>query len=241
MNDICSVAPTSDACRNAVSAATQYVAMREAWDLIKPDVTRSSEQTFDYIFNSPGASERFTTYYNSIDNRADFFGASDRYEQNVGSGAKWYGGAEFVSRARGTGLGVDGNLSYISFALGSLLANSKAGSAYGWRAEAGEALMNTGFSNFKDLYNNRQDAVAWDIKQLHSEQSLLQPIHEKYLKDKTVFTGLSKIITNSDYVISKPLDSKSTQSGGVDILDYESRMRYGCKLLNYGVSQGCVD
>ncbi|MBD9656688.1 hemagglutinin repeat-containing protein [Pseudomonas sp. PDM12] len=239
MKDICSVAPVSDACRNAVSAATRYIAMREAWDLINPDVTRSSKETFDYVFNAPGAAERFTTYYSSIDKRADFFGASNEYEKNLGSGAKWYGGAEFVSRAPLTGLGADGNASSVTFALGSLLAHYKAGSVYEWRAEAGKALMSEGFSNFRDLYNNPQDPVAWDIKQLHSEQQLLQPIHEKYLKDRTAFTGLSKILTNSDYKTDLILNESSTQPGGIDILDYTSRVQYGCKLLGYGAAQGC--
>ncbi|MBD9398679.1 hemagglutinin repeat-containing protein [Pseudomonas sp. PDM11] len=239
MKNICSVAPVSDACRNAVSAATRYIAMREAWDLINPDVTRSSKETFDYIFNTPGAAERFTTYYSSIDKRADFFGASNEYEKNLGSGAKWYGGAEFVSRAPLTGLGADGNASSVTFALGSLLAHYKAGSIYEWRAEAGKALMSEGFSNFRDLYNNPQDPVAWDIKQLHSEQQLLQPIHEKYLKDRTAFTGLSKILTNSNYKTDLILNEASTQPGGIDILDYASRVQYGCKLLGYGAAQGC--
>jgi len=29
-------------------------------------------------------------------------------------------------------------------------------------------------------------------------------------------------------------------SGGVDILDYKSRVEFGCKLLGYNASQGCV-
>lgn len=28
-------------------------------------------------------------------------------------------------------------------------------------------------------------------------------------------------------------------SGGVDVLDYKSSVEFGCKLLGYGVSQGC--
>jgi filamentous hemagglutinin len=99
--------------------------------------------------------------------------------------------------------------------------------------------MSEGFSNFRDLYNNPQDPVAWDIKQLHSEQQLLQPIHEKYLKDRTAFTGLSKILTNSDYKTDLILNESSTQPGGIDILDYTSRVQYGCKLLGYGAAQGC--
>lgn len=35
-----------------------------------------------------------------------------------------------------------------------------------------------------------------------------------------------------------PLDVPSI-SGGVDVLDYNPSVEFGCKLLGYGVSQGC--
>lgn len=35
-----------------------------------------------------------------------------------------------------------------------------------------------------------------------------------------------------------PLDVPSI-SGGVDVLDYKSSVEFNCKLLGYGVSQGC--
>jgi len=57
-----------------------------------------------YLYNSQGASTRFDKYFNTIDNRADFFAASNLYEQNLGSKARWFGGADFVSRAAITGL-----------------------------------------------------------------------------------------------------------------------------------------
>lgn len=87
--------------------------------------------------------------------------------------------------------------------------------------EAGDALIIGGFDNFKHFYNNRPNAMQWDIKQLYDEQTLLQPIHEKYLLDKDLFQGVSGLITD------------------VDILDYKSRIRYGCKLLGYSEGQGC--
>ncbi|WP_274585780.1 hypothetical protein V9W64_05910 [Neisseria leonii] len=81
--------------------------------------------------------------------------------------------------------------------------------------------MTQGFGNFKELYNNCPNAVQWDIKQLGDEQALLQPIHDKYLSDKDFFRSVSKAMT------------------GVDILDYKSRIRYGCRLLGYTEQQGC--
>ncbi|HCE6865205.1 TPA: hemagglutinin repeat-containing protein [Pseudomonas aeruginosa] len=221
MNALCAANPIGDACRTAVNAATQYIAMQDAWAILNGDVTRSSKNTFDYVYNSLGAESRFAFYYNTIDNRANFFGASDRYEQNAGSGAKWYGGAEDVSRRALTGLGADGYGSSYTFFAGALLAGINVRSIYQWRSEAGNSLMNSGFSNFSDLYSrNIDNVVTWDIHQLMSEQKTLQPVHEKYLTDRVVFRAASKI-------------------SGVDILDYASRVRFGCKLLGYGEAQGC--
>lgn len=238
MNALCAANPVGDACRTAVNTATQYIAMQDAWALLNGDVTRSSKNTFDYVYNSLGAESRFALYYNTIDNRADFFGASDRYEQHVGSGAKWYGGAEDVSRAALTGLGADGKGSGYSFLFGSLLAGVNADTIYDWRQEAGNSLMSAGFSNFKDLYNQDLDPVQWDINQLRSEQQTLQPIHQKYLKDRVVFTWVSKTMTNSDG-LGAILPDRQTAPGGIDILDYNSRINYGCKLLGYSQEQGC--
>ncbi|WP_202801123.1 hypothetical protein [Cupriavidus basilensis] len=241
MKAVCANNPIGDACRNAVSTATKYIAMQDAWAVMNSDVGRSSKSTFDYIYNSLGAEERFALYYNNIDNRADFFGASDRYEQNLGSGAKWFGGAEFVSRAPLTGLGADGSGSGYTFLLGSVFAGWNAPSIYEWRSDAGKALMTAGFGNFKDLYSKKPtDVIAWDINQLKSEQRALQPIHERYLQDRVVFTEISNFMTNSSGMRGGSiLREKQTQPGGINILDYKSRVNYGCKLLGYGDTQGC--
>lgn len=128
-------------------------------------------------------------------------------------------GAEDVWRRFLTGLGADGSGSSYTFLMGSLLAGVNAPSIYEWRAEAANSLMNAGFSN---LYNkNINNFLAWDINQLMSEQKTLQPIHEKYLTERTSFRTASKI-------------------SGVDILGYASRVRFGCKLLEYNEAQGCT-
>jgi filamentous hemagglutinin len=163
----------------------------------------------------------------------------NKYQLNLGSGAKWFGGAEFVSRAPWTGLGADGNFSYLTFAVGALFAGTHASDIYEWRSVAGNTLMNSGFDSFKDLYNSgTADPIVWDINQLRAEQQVLQPIHEKYLSDRVVFTIASKLITNTDYAVGAKLE-KQGQPGGVDILDYKSRVQYGCKLLDYSANQGC--
>jgi len=240
MTSICSASPSSDACRTAVHSAIQYVAMTEAWELMNADVSRSSQAVFDQLYNSQDAEKWFSLHLNSIDKRADFFGASDRYEQNSGSGAQWFGGAEFVSRAWGTGLGADGEGSNYSFAAGSLLAGLDAPEIYKWRKVAGDTLLADGFVKFKGLYNNgTSDPAQWDINQLKSEQQVLQAVHDSYLSDKGVFRYASHHATDSTS-LGYVFDDRKTIKGGVDILDYKSRVEYGCKLLGYDMLQGCA-
>jgi filamentous hemagglutinin len=243
LNQACQNDPTGNACRTNVTNSTQYIAMKDAWDIMRNDMSRSSINTFDYVYNSDGAPERFAEYYNTIDNRADFFGASNQYEQNLGLGAKWFGGAEFVSRAPLTGLGADGHGSWFTFFVGGKLTGTE---VYDWRDEAGNTLINAGFDNFKNLYNQTvSDPVAWDINQLKGEQQALQPVHEKYLGDKPVFLKISSTFTDTSLPIlgagNNPFtDEKQGVSGGVQVINYESRIDYGCKLLGYSEKQGCT-
>ena len=232
MKKICEKNPVGEACRNAVNAATQYVAMQDAWIFLRQDVARSSGNLFDHIYNSGTAKQSIGLYYRGIDQRANFFTASDFYEKNIGAGARWFEGADFVSRAPLTGLGADNNLSYVTFGLGRLFAP-----VYDWRAAAGNVLMENGFDNFRNLYNNKnQHPVAWDINQLKMEQEVLQPVHEKYLSKSNFFTWTTRKITQPWNFI---IDEKQRVEGGVDILDIKSRIRYGCKLLGYSEEQGC--
>lgn len=212
--------------------------MQEAWDVMRNDVSRTSKQTFDYLYNSPNANGRFVNYLNTIDNRANFFAASNQYEKNLGVGARWFGGAEKASRGCWTGLGADGCASYLTFGAGKVLGNPD---LYAWRKKAGDALITQGFDNFKDLYNNRPNAVQWDIKQLKDEQTLLQPIHEKYLTNQNTFVRAKQIVTDSKNLkySFNPIKEWQTQPGGIKLLDKNSRIRYGCKLLGYTEQQGC--
>ncbi|MHC8412486.1 two-partner secretion domain-containing protein [Pseudomonas sp. Hz4] len=232
MRSMCDKAPQSDGCRTAVNAAIKYIAMQDAWNIMHSDVSRTSQSTFNYLYNTEGASDRLVTYLNTIDNRANFFGASNLYEQQLGIGAKWFWGAEAVSRAPLNGLGADGNASYITFGLGWLLAP-----VYSWRTAAGDALINGGFDNFKGLFNKvSTDPVAWDINQLKTEQSLLQSIHERFLEEHNIFQNIGRLATDT----SIWPDSIVGANGGVSILDYKSRVEFGCKLLGHSKSQGCV-
>ncbi|SDU21849.1 DUF637 domain-containing protein [Pseudomonas orientalis] len=237
MNDICSKNPGSDSCRTAVSSAIKYTAIKDAWNVMHGDVERSSKNTFDYLYNTEEGKDSFVSYFNTIDNRANFFSASDTYEHQLGIGAKWFGGADTVSRAPITGLGADGNASYLTFGAGWALAP-----VYDWRKAAGDALMAGGYDNFKALYDKKvTDPVAWDINQLKNEQAILQPIHEAYLQDHKRFVELTKEATSVDGFIKYiPFVETQRIEGGVDILDYKSRVKFGCKLLGYSASQGCA-
>lgn len=87
--------------------------------------------------------------------------------------------------------------------------------------------------------------MAWDIDQLKGEQQALQPIHEKYLGDKPVFLKISSAFTDTSLPIlgagNNPFtDENQGVSGGVQVINYESRIDYGCKLLGYSEKQGCT-
>ena len=120
----------------------------------------------------------------------------------------------------------------MTFIAGNILRNPD---LYTWRAEAGDAFMNGGFNNFKNAFNGKftssNATKAWDINQLRSEKKLLQPIHEKYLSDYKIFRKVSYNMTKI-----KELDIY----GGVDILDYNSRIEFGCRGMGYTQAQGCT-
>ncbi|HFC7958100.1 TPA: DUF637 domain-containing protein, partial [Neisseria meningitidis] len=227
---VCSRNPLGDGCRNGINMSIKYIAMPAAWKYMPTDVSRVAKEVFGYLYNSQGASTRFDKYFNTIDNRADFFAASNLYEQNLGSKARWFGGADFVSRAAITGLGADGEASYITFAAGKVVGNPP---IYEWRAASGNALIVNGFYNFRDLFNKKTNPREWDIQQLKSEQKLLQPIHQKYLSNEKDYLSLIKGVTSNKIfsIIPNPLDERKKIEDGINMLDYKSRIKYGCKLM----------
>lgn len=232
----CNTNPTGSNCKNAVNSATRYVAMNEAWQVMSKDVSRSSHDLFEHLYNSPNAKERLPQYFDTVDKRADFYAASNLYEKNIGAGARWYGAAEFTTRAPLLGLGGgDFFVSVLPFATGSLAAP-----LYSWREDAGNSVIKTGFEKFKDLYNKRITSPRdWDINLFKLEQTALQPIHENYLKNSEIFIKTIKKLTDSENSISRIINENQKIEGGLDILDKNSRIRYGCKLLGYSENQGC--
>jgi hypothetical protein len=241
--NICKNNPLSEACKSGVDKMMAYGAMKKAWttwtvyettfgDGDVADVKRTTDQTFNYVFNAPNARNNITQYYDDIDSRANFFGASANYYRDLGIGVKWFGGAYNVSI---DDLGGGEPLSVLKFLAGAVV-TGQGSNLYNWRSEAGNALMNDGFNNFKNLYNNgTNNPVAWDINQLRREQTVLQPIHEKYLGDADFFRGLSNFLTDSNWPAIKWISPQTRVPGGVDITKYPSRVNYGCQML-YG---GC--
>ena len=59
------------------------------------------------------------------------------------------------------------------------------------------------------------------------EQQMLQRIHEKYLGDEKVYRGAGRTLT---YVLD---------GYAVNLLDYNSRVEYGCKKMGFTSAQGC--
>jgi len=220
--NICSANPSGDACRTAVINAIRYIAIEDSWRVLNKDVKRSAKSTFDYLYKTPEGGDNFVRYLNTIDNRADFFGASNVYEKNEGSGVKWFGAAEDVSREFWGGLGADGEGSQYSFLLGSLLGFAHAPEIYEWRKVAGDTLLSAGYKNFKSLYlKGTHDPIQWDIDQLRNEQKSLQDVHVKYLTERETFRDAIRGFND------------------VDILDYASRVKYGCSIFGLSEKQGC--
>ncbi len=120
-----------------------------------------------------------------------FLSTNDYYYNVNNIDIRWFGAAGNVTRAPITGLGADGDFLWGNF-LGGICAYwwtffIRRGTVYEWRDEAGQALMHGGFDNFSNAFKgNYTSTQSWDINQLKSEQNLLQPIHEKYLKDRSL-------------------------------------------------------
>jgi filamentous hemagglutinin len=199
-------------------------------------VKRTTDQTFNYVFNAPNARNNITQYYDDIDSRKNFFGTSANYYKDLGIDVKWFAGAYDVSI---DSLGGGEKWSTLKFGVGALF-TGQGSNLYNWRSEAGNALMNDGFNNFKNLYNNgTNNPAAWDINQLQREQTVLQPIHEKYLGDANAFQWVSKKLTDSNWPFIKYVTPPTRVPGGVDITKYPSRVNYGCQMLSYSAKKGC--
>lgn len=67
--------------------------------------------------------------------------------------------------------------------------------------------------------------------------SLLRWSQERYLKNRVVFTWVSQLMANRNGA-GAILPDRQSQPGGIDVLDYNSRISYGCKLLGYSKEQG---
>jgi len=59
----CNADPTGNNCKNAVNAATRYISMNEAWQIMIKDISRSSHDLFEHLYNSPNAKERLAKYF----------------------------------------------------------------------------------------------------------------------------------------------------------------------------------
>uniref|UniRef100_UPI0009FFB007 VENN motif pre-toxin domain-containing protein n=1 Tax=Stenoxybacter acetivorans TaxID=422441 RepID=UPI0009FFB007 len=221
VTNICAENPNSSACTMGVKDSLEYNGGVNS-DIISSrnqleDRYASTTNILNVLYNGDKAEETFVNRISSIDDRANFFGTNDYYYDQSNVDVKWFGTAEDVSR-NFQGLGADGKVSYIPF----WILNKTTGNLYEWRSEAGNALMQGGFDNFKNLYQgNYQNSIQWDINQLQNEQKILQPIHEKYLTGKDGFNLMINVVKD------------------LDMLDYDSRIRYGCREMGYSAGQGC--
>jgi len=230
LKNVCSSQPSSVACSEGIKSALEYnggvgISIETARNLLK-DRKYSSTNTLNLIYGTANAKYLLNQRIKSVDDRANFFGTNNYYYDANNIDIRWFGAAENVTRAPLTGLGADKNLSWMTFGAGYVLSGgpvSAGGSLYEWRAEAGQALMNGGFNNFKNAFNgNYSSTKGWDINQLKSEQKLLQPIHEKYISDWgpiRIGGALFNDIPN--------------------IKSYKDRIEFGCNSMGYSRKDGC--
>uniref|UniRef100_UPI00387A4FA2 DUF637 domain-containing protein n=1 Tax=Acinetobacter calcoaceticus TaxID=471 RepID=UPI00387A4FA2 len=231
---VCNNAARSQDCNNMLQAALDYAGSdfnqiyginSPAMANLKADQIRSRELVLKNIFKD---TNNWYSMINDIDLRADFFSA-----MYAKTGAEWFRVANETSRAAFVGLGAEGAYSGVTFALGGVFGTITSGGSvnlsdvYNWRSEAGYSLMKAGYNNFKQLYDGKvTDIVAWNIGQMQQEQKLLQPIHEKYFKN-------SKLWVLQTWVPTK------FRNNPVNLLDYNSRVKYGCIEMGYTIAQGC--
>jgi filamentous hemagglutinin len=231
---VCNNTARSRDCNNMLKAALDYAGNdfnqiyginSPAMANLKADQIRSRELVLKNIFKDVN---NWYGMINDIDLRADFFSA-----MYAKTGAEWFRVANETSRAAIVGLGAEGAYSGATFAIGGVISSiTSAGSVnlldvYNWRSEAGYALMKAGYNNFKQLYDGKvTDIVAWNISQMQQEQKLLQPIHEKYFKNSKLFVPQTWVPTKFP-------------NNPVNLLDYNSRVKYGCIEMGYTIAQGC--
>jgi filamentous hemagglutinin len=231
---VCNNAARSQDCNNMLQAALDYAGSdfnqiyginSPAMANLKADQIRSRELVLKNIFKD---TNNWYSMIDDIDLRADFFSA-----MYAKTGAEWFRVANETSRAAFVGLGAEGAYSGVTFALGGVFGTITSGGSvnlsdvYNWRSEAGYSLMKAGYNNFKQLYDGKvTDIVAWNIGQMQQEQKLLQPIHEKYFKN-------SKLWVLQTWVPTK------FRNNPVNLLDYNSRVKYGCIEMGYTIAQGC--
>ena len=217
MAKACDTNPNSTTCAKHVELALDYGTFASSY--LGADVKRSNYNALNLLFNEL-PKQTFTNLINNIDKRADLFDAMANQVPN----SRWFQGAADVSRACFIGLGADGCGSWATFWIGTLGQDK----FYQWREEAGKAIMQSGYDYFKNSFNNSGSySVADDIAQLKREQQMLQRIHEKYLGDEKVYRGAGRTLT---YVLD---------GYAVNLLDYNSRVEYGCKKMGFTSAQGC--
>lgn len=221
----CTNDPASRVCSDNIHYALWYL-HKQHFAKQLPHVLQSAKNVLNVLYNGDNAKNLFLSRINDINTRAIFFAVNHLYYQHSSVPVRWFGVADKVSRDCLTGLGAKHCGSYIPFAVSKVFGNP---AIYTWRQQGGETLLTNGFDNFKALFNGKfYDTVRWDIDQLNTEQTLLQPIHEAYLTKYKTFRKVNKTIMRLKI------------KGGVEILNKADRLRYGCILLRYSEEQNCV-
>ncbi|WP_240669182.1 hemagglutinin repeat-containing protein [Dyella sp. M7H15-1] len=204
LQQACAVAPQSASCQDGVREALSYAsALALPW--MAGDVNQSRNNALNLVMtNSPAYGA-----INTIDARADFFEAMYQL-----TGAPWFGAAEKTSTTDLTGW---------LFNVGNFVAS---GGLADWRSQAGALIMQNGQNSFANIYQNYQntgfDLNAWSLRQLVTEQNMLQPVYEQQgsLTKSIIFFG------GFPYHI--------------DTMDLKDRIEFGCgRMAAFGYQGDC--
>ncbi len=211
----CQQTPTANTCQMGIRYSLYYQAHNPQLNL--------AYDTLTTLYNGQSANQLFLTRIADIDTRADFFATNHQYFQTTDMPVRWFGASEYISRRCLLGLGAEGCGSKATFAIAKTLTNPQLNE---WRQAVGDSILLQGFPYFKALFNQARhtehhspymiaNARQWDIAQLIREQHIVQVQHQKYLSNYPNFIRLSRLM------------------GGVDLLDKNARIAYGCQLLGY--------
>ncbi|GFZ93225.1 hemagglutinin repeat-containing protein [Dyella caseinilytica] len=216
LKQACAAAPLGGACQDGIRDALSYAntpvnsypipAYASMIGNVIDDVNQSRGNVLNIVMTNQPAYGAI----NTIDARADFFGSM--YQQ---TSAPWFGAAAETSTE---------DLMGVKFNTGNFVT---VGGLADWRSQAGNLIMQNGYSSFVNVYQNYQnpsfDLNVWSLSQLVNEQNILQPVYDGQggFTHFTIWAG-------------------GWLDHWIDATDVNQRIEFGCdRMGRFGYQGGC--